>query len=721
MEFTDKSISNFEDFQSSLSSTSGWDAPPQKFANPDDESNDLELFLHPQSSVHYNTPISSTSNNGGHITLSTSHASKIYGPRFYEASSNVTLDWYENSVADSSKNSWITSDITFEYINKLLMQEDNNEKVQLHHGEQAIRAVEEPFYRLLCQNNPPCPQPLPLCSCGHLENLDDAINKSCSICSIATDSSNHDLQNFEAPWSLSDIVKETKHFTGGTRNVELGLNVDRLSIAEKRGRDNESLQVNATDTSKHASSETENFHLLLEERTSKHLAISFNGPTRDEMFDKVLLFFEHEPTDEATVFREMMTKQSTINSQNNQGCTAASWKTRRKKQKKKEVVDLRTLLIHCAQAVSVNNHTLASDTLNIIRQHSSINGDETQRLASCLADCLEVRLAGTGSQLYHKLVAKLKNVRDIIKIFRMGLAVSPFVRAACYFSNKTIFDASKGKSKVHIIDFGICFGFQWPSLFELLAKREDGPPKVRITGIELPQPGFRPNQGNKSTGLLLAEYASMFNVPFEYQAISSKWEAISVEDFNIDEDEVLIVNCLNRMKNLGDETVSITSARNRVLNTIRMMKPKVFVHGVVNGSYSTPFFLTRFKEVMYHYSALFDILDRTVPRDNEVRMFLERNIYLCALLNVIACEGSERIERPESHKKWNSRNLKAGLEQIPLNQDIVKATRDLVGQYHKDFVVNEDDQWILMGWKGRILKAISTWKPSESYEDDYDT
>ncbi|KAJ1294624.1 hypothetical protein BS78_01G159600 [Paspalum vaginatum] len=720
MDFNDKSISNFEDFQSSLPSTSGWDASPHKFTNPDDESNDLELFLHPQSSVHYNTPISSTSKNGGHITLGTSHPSKIYGPQFCEASSNVTPDWYGNSVANSSKNSWITSDITFEYINKLLMQEDSDEKVQLHHGEHAIRAVEEPFYRLLGQNNLPCPQPLPLCRCDHLDNLDNAISKSCIICSVATDSSNshsnNDLQNFEAPWSLSDIVKETKHFTRGTRNVELGLNVDGLSIAEKRGRDNQSLQVNVTNTSKHASSEAENFHLL--ERTSKQLAVSFNVPTRDEMFDRVLLFSEREPPDEATVFRKMVTNQLAINSHNNQGSPLARRKSRGKKQKKKEVVDLRTLLIHCAQVVSANNHTLASDLLNIIRQHSSINGDETQRLASCLVDCLEVRLAGTGSQLYHKLIAKVRNPMKIIKVFGLGLVVNPFMRAACYFSNKTIFDASKGKSKVHIIDFGICFGFQWPSLFELLAKRENGPPMVRITGIELPRSGFRPNQANKNTGQLLGEYASMFNVPFEYEAISSKWETIHVEDFKIEEDVVLIVNCINRMKNLGDETVSINSARNRVLNTIRMMKPKVFVHGVVNGSYSTPFFLTRFKEVMYHYSALFDMLDRTVPRDNESRMFVERNIYLCVLLNVIACEGSERIERPENYKKWKSRNLNVGLEQLPLNQDILKETRDLVEKYHKDYVVNEDDQWLLMGWKGRILEAISTWKPRESYDGD---
>jgi len=97
-------------------------------------------------------------------------------------------------------------------------------------------------------------------------------------------------------------------------------------------------------------------------------------------------------------------------------------------------------------------------------------------------------------------------------------------------------------------------------------------------------------------------------------------------------------------------------------------------------------------------------------------MILERDIYQCAILNAISCEGSERIERQESYKNWKLRNQKAGLEQLPLNPDIVKVIRDMVGQYHKDYIINEDDQWLLLGWKGRVLKAISTWKPSESYD-----
>ena len=43
----------------------------------------------------------------------------------------------------------------------------------------------------------------------------------------------------------------------------------------------------------------------------------------------------------------------------------------------------------------------------------------------------------------------------------------------------------------------------------------------------------------------------------------------------------------------------------------------------------------------------------------------------------------------------------AGLRQLV--RDKVK------NHYHKDFVVDVDHRWLLQGWKGRVLYAMSTW------------
>ncbi|KAF6134460.1 hypothetical protein GIB67_011886 [Kingdonia uniflora] len=70
-------------------------------------------------------------------------------------------------------------------------------------------------------------------------------------------------------------------------------------------------------------------------------------------------------------------------------------KSRRKKQSgKREVVDLRTLLIPCAQSVAADDRRSATDLLKLIRQHASPFGDGNQKLAHSFADRLEACLAG---------------------------------------------------------------------------------------------------------------------------------------------------------------------------------------------------------------------------------------------------------------------------------------------------------------------------------------
>lgn len=265
---------------------------------------------------------------------------------------------------------------------------------------------------------------------------------------------------------------------------------------------------------------------------------------------------------------------------------------------------------------------------------------------------------------------------------------------------------------MHIVAYGVQYGLQWPGLLHFLAGREGGPPEVRFTGIDLPQPGFRPAYQIEETGRRLSNCAREFGVPFKFHAIAAKWEMVSAEDLNIDPDEVLVVNSECHLSNLMDESVDADtpSPRDLVLNNIRKMRPNIFIQIVNSGTYGAPFFLTRFREALFYYSALFDMLDATIPRDNDERLLIERDIVGRSALNVIACEGADRLDRPETYKQWQVRNHRAGLKQLPLNPEVVKLARDKVKKYyHKDFLIDEDRQWLLQGWKGRVLFAMSTW------------
>ncbi|CAO2198645.1 unnamed protein product [Urochloa humidicola] len=376
-----------------------------------------------------------------------------------------------------------------------------------------------------------------------------------------------------------------------------------------------------------------------------------------------------------------------------------------------EAVDLRTQLIHCAQAMSSTTgvtHEATTELLSKMRRRSSPEGDATRRLVHCFAEGLEARLAGLGGQVYRSLRARPASVVDYFE-------ACCFETVAYKFSSMVICNAVAVRKKVHIVDYGVGYGFQWPSLLAHMATWEGGPPEIRITGIDLPQPGFRPAARVEETGRRLSRCACELGVPFEFHGIVAEWDTVCISDLRVDTDEVLIVNSVTGLGNTMDEGTDVDSPspRDVILGNIREMRPEVFIICVVNGSYGGPFFLSRFREALSYYSAVFDMLDDGVAApalDNHRRLKVERDLIGRRALNVIACEGSNRVERPETYKQWQTRNRRAGLRQLPLCLDIVKRLREKVRMYyHREFVVDVDQQWVLQGWKGRILYAMSTW------------
>ncbi|KAG6433229.1 hypothetical protein SASPL_104837 [Salvia splendens] len=443
-----------------------------------------------------------------------------------------------------------------------------------------------------------------------------------------------------------------------------------------------------------------------EERSSKQSAVSSDAAVSDDMFDKVLLCSGGK--NESALRKELSeaTKATPQEDHSNVGS--------KKKGDGTSVVDLRTLLNLCAQAVAVDDRRTANDYLSQIRQHATPTGDGMQRLAYYFADGLEARMAGCGDLTYGRAPTLPTSAADVLRAYHILIATCPYRKISDFFANKTIMDVSERVTKLHIVDFGILYGFQWPSFMQRLSTRPGGPPRLRITGIDLPCPGFRPSARVEETGRRLSSYAETFGVPFEFNAITKSWETIKLGDLTIEKDELLAVSCINKFSSLLDESVLVNSPRNIVLNLIRKMNPGVFVQGAVNGSYGVPFFITRFREAMFHFSSLFDMLDTTIPREIHERMLLEKIVFGQGVVNVLSCEGADRVDRPETYKQWQIRNTRAGFVQLPLDREIVKMAKKRVkSSYHKDFVIDVDGQWMLQGWKGRIIYALSSWRPAD--------
>jgi hypothetical protein len=72
-------------------------------------------------------------------------------------------------------------------------------------------------------------------------------------------------------------------------------------------------------------------------------------------------------------------------------------------------------------------------------------------------------------------MAERPSVVEFLKAYRLYFAACCFNKVALSFSTMTIYHAMVGKRKLHIVDYGMHFGFQWAGFLRLLAGREGWP------------------------------------------------------------------------------------------------------------------------------------------------------------------------------------------------------------------------------------------------------
>nr|AGT17321.1 hypothetical protein SHCRBa_149_L06_R_280 [Saccharum hybrid cultivar R570] len=277
----------------------------------------------------------------------------------------------------------------------------------------------------------------------------------------------------------------------------------------------------------------------------------------------------------------------------------------------KEMLD--DIMLYGYKEVAVNNHSRARELLKQIMHRASETGDATQRLAQCFTKGLEARLVGTGSLLWELLMAERPSVVEFIKASNLYYEACCFNKVALAFSKMTVMQAMVGKSRLHIVDYG------------------------------LPKPKSYPTEKIEEIGCLLGRCAHEFGLPsFKFHTIKTNWEDACIEDLNIAADEVLVVNDLFSFSTLTDESISFDglSPRDIVLNNISKMRPHVFIQSVYNCSYGSSF-LSRFREMLFYYMAMFDIFDATIPRDSRSRMVLEQIVLGRSAVNALSCEGAD--------------------------------------------------------------------------------
>lgn len=372
-------------------------------------------------------------------------------------------------------------------------------------------------------------------------------------------------------------------------------------------------------------------------------------------------------------------------------------------------LDLKQVLIVCAQAIAEADMPKTAGLLELLERIVSVSGDPIQRLGAYLLEGLKARLESSGSIIYRKLKCKEPTSSELMSYMHILYQICPYWKFAYQSANVVIGEAIKYESRIHIIDFQIAQGSQWVTLIQALAGRVGGPPLIRITGVDDSQSAHARGGGLSIVGQRLAKVAESCGVLFEFHSAAMCGSEVERKDLGERPGEAIVVNFPYVLHHMPDESVSTHNHRDRLLRLVKSLSPKVVTLVEQESNTNTSPFFYRFTETLDYYTAMFESIDVARPRDDKQRISAEQHCVARDIVNMIACEGMERVERHELLGKWRSRFRMAGFQQFPLSPAVTDAIRDLLREYNEKYRIEERDGALYLHWMNRAMATSSAW------------
>ncbi|KAL3635973.1 DELLA protein gai1 [Castilleja foliolosa] len=364
-------------------------------------------------------------------------------------------------------------------------------------------------------------------------------------------------------------------------------------------------------------------------------------------------------------------------------------------------------LMACAEAVQQENFKIAEALVKNIGFLAVSQPGAMRKVATYFAEALARRI--------YRLYPTNPQDSAFTDLLQMHFyEACPYLKFAHFTANQAILEAFAGKTRVHVIDFSMKQGMQWPELLQALALRPGGPPSFRLTGIGPPPQDETDHL--QEVGWKLAQLAKSINVKFEYRGfVANSLADLNASMFDLREGETVAVNSIFELHPMLARPGGI----NEILQVVRDLKPEILTVVEQEANHNGNAFLDRFTESLHYYSTLFDSLencgagagDEPVSVEDKLmsEVYLGRQIF-----NVVACEGVDRVERHETLAQWRTRFGSAGFEPVHLGSKAFKQASMLLALFAggDGYRVEENNGCLMLGWHTRPLIATSAWKLS---------
>ncbi|XP_059283890.1 scarecrow-like protein 18 [Lycium ferocissimum] len=384
-------------------------------------------------------------------------------------------------------------------------------------------------------------------------------------------------------------------------------------------------------------------------------------------------------------------------------------------------IQIRQLLISCAELISRSDFSAAKKLLTILSTNSSPFGDSTERLVHQFTRALSLRLNRYLSSTNHFLTPVTNIVEtaptDLSSSSSLALLqssylslnqVTPFIRFTQLTANQAILEAiNDNQQAIHIVDFDINHGVQWPPLMQALADRYPAP-TLRITGTGNDLDTLR------RTGDRLAKFAHSLGLRFQFHPLYITNNRDHDEDPSIISsilllpDETLAVNCVFYLHRLLKDREKL-----RVfLHRVKSMNPKIVTVAEREANHNHPLFLPRFVEALDYYTAVFDSLEATLPPSSRERMTVEQVWFGREILDIVATEGEKRKERHERFRSWEVMLSSCGFSNVALSPFALSQAKLLLRLHYpsEGYQLRVLSNSFFLGWQNQPLFSISSWR-----------
>ncbi|VAH47844.1 unnamed protein product [Triticum turgidum subsp. durum] len=405
---------------------------------------------------------------------------------------------------------------------------------------------------------------------------------------------------------------------------------------------------------------------------------------------------------------------------------------------------LMRLLLSSAVAGEVGDtHAAAVALQEVYRQASFRGGDPAQRVAAYFADALASRLLLPPPAKAKTTTTTTTTTREEqFLAFIMFYQASPFYQFAHFTANQAIVEAFEagGRRRLHVVDFDVSFGFQWPSLIQSLSdaattsssqSSQDGsgdccdePVSLRITGFGASADELRDTEAR------LARFADGCpNLRFEFEGVVNNGPGDGRhERIKNDPAATVVVNLVfPAAQNARPSSWDTRSA----LAHIRSLNPSlVFLIDKIDegsggkgaGRCGSASLLPQFAANLRYYAAVFESLHECLPADSAERIAIERDHLGVEISDAMASLDRRRHNGDRAadqiSRGWKERLESAGFEDARLSSRTVSQAKLLLkmksgGCGGGGFRVIEagDGKAMALGWRDRALITASAWRP----------